>query len=81
MLLSLLLSTASGFILPLSLDHDLVYSIDTGSVQEDVADPISTSDDPIPFLEGVASWYDYKLSGKWRSKSHSACALRIKERY
>lgn len=34
-----------------------------------------------PFLEGVASWYDYKLNGKWRSKSHSTCALRIKERY
>lgn len=33
------------------------------------------------FLEGSASRYDYKLNGKWWSKSHSTCALRIKERY
>ena len=34
-----------------------------------------------PFLSGKATWYDYKLNGKWRSKSHSTCALRIEERH
>lgn len=34
-----------------------------------------------PFLEGRATWYDYKLNWKRWSKNHSTCALRIKERY
>ena len=34
-----------------------------------------------PFLEWKATWYDYQLNGSWYSKSHSTCALRIKERY
>lgn len=34
-----------------------------------------------PLYEWFASWYDYKLWGKWRSKEHDTCALRIYERY
>lgn len=49
------------------LDHDLVTK------------PIIQQEQP--FLEWKATWYDYKLNGKWWSKSHSTCALRIKERY
>lgn len=33
------------------------------------------------FLEGKATWYDYKLNGSWYSKYNDTCALRIKERY
>lgn len=34
-----------------------------------------------PFLEGRATWYDYKLNWKWWSKNHDTCALRIHQRY
>ena len=54
------------------LDHDFNY------------DPVvveSTETFEQPLYEWRASWYDYKLWGKWWSKSHSTCALRIHERY
>lgn len=34
-----------------------------------------------PLFEWTATWYDYKLWWKRRSKNHSTCALRIHERY
>lgn len=34
-----------------------------------------------PLFEWTATWYDYKLWWKRRSKNHSTCALRIYERY
>ena len=49
--------------------------LDTGLVEQ------YTIQQEQPFLEWKATWYDYKLNGKWWSKSHSTCALRIKERY
>ena len=49
--------------------------LDTGLVEQ------HTIQQEQPFLEWKATWYDYKLNGKWWSKSHSTCALRIKERY
>lgn len=65
-----LLLALSGFLLP--LDQDLVEPISTEPVQE-------------PFLEGIASWYDYSLPKlkNWenRSKTHNTCAVRIYERY
>lgn len=39
----------------------------------------------VPFLTGWATWYDYTLVINWTekrwSKTHSTCALRIRERY
>lgn len=34
-----------------------------------------------PLFEWTATWYDYKLWWKRRSKNHSTCALRIYERH
>lgn len=34
-----------------------------------------------PFLEGKATWYDYKLGNTWWSKSHDTCALRVLPKY
>lgn len=75
-LLSTTWFTLSGFILPLSLDHDLVYP-DPVVQEEVIEEPVVET----PLFEWIASWYDYKLSGKWWSKTHDTCALRIKQRY
>lgn len=45
------------------------------AVQERTEENIETT-----FLEWKATWYDYKLNGKWYSKYNDTCALRIKER-
>ena len=64
-MLGLLLSTMIG----VPLDYDFNYEQPVEQVQEQ------------PYLEGKASWYDYKINGKRWTKTHDVCALRIYERY
>lgn len=66
-MLRTLLLALSGTLLP--LDHDLEAPV-SEPVQEETL-----------IFEWTASWYDYKLWGKWWSKSHNTCAVRLMERY
>ena len=56
------------WLLAMPLDHDFNY------------DPVVVQEEQ-PFLEGKASWYDYKLWNKWWSKTHDTCALRVLPKY
>lgn len=51
------------------LDYDFNYEQPVEQVQEQ------------PYLEGKASWYDYKLGNTWWSKTHDTCALRVLPKY
>ena len=54
----------------------LDYGFDYSPVEESTTEQIEQ-----PLYEWRASWYDYKLWGKWWSKEHDTCALKIHERY
>lgn len=66
-----MLLTLGTFIMK-PLDYDFDYSPVKESTTEQIEQPL---------YEWWASWYDYKLWGKWWSKEHDTCALRIYERY
>ena len=66
--MTLLALILSWFILSQPLDHWLYEEQQQVQIEQ-------------PMFEWTATWYDYKLWWKWRSKNHSTCALRIYERY
>lgn len=55
-----------SWMIGLPLDYDFNYN-QVEQVQEQ------------PYLEGKASWYDYKINGKRWTKTHDTCAMRDKE--
>lgn len=69
-MLGLLLAWMLGTTVMKPLDYDFDYS----PVEESTTEVIEQ-----PLYEWRASWYDYKLGWKTRSKNHSTCALRDKE--
>lgn len=70
-MLGLLRITLGTFVMQ-PLDYDFDYSL----VEESATEVIQQ-----PLYEWVASWYDYKLWGEWRSKNHNTCAMRDGVRY
>ena len=69
------------------LDINLVEQVSTHQIQQASEENQPQKELPFlnqkesPFLEWKATWYDYKLWGKWYSKYNDTCALRIKQRW
>jgi hypothetical protein len=61
------------------LDINMVEQVSTQQIQQSPEE--NQPQKELPFLVWKATWYDYKLWGKWYSKYNDTCALRIKQRW